>query len=69
MVINEYQEAQSKYSDEIKRKTRARILISNPNATSESIEAALKSGVLSEHLMKVAILKVSACIFRSLLYC
>lgn len=58
IVISKYKDAQSEYKHEIKKKIKARILISNPDATEQTIGAVLRSGVPSEDLMKTAILKV-----------
>ena len=55
----EYQNAQTKYKTDIKKKVKRQVQIIKPDATAEEIDAVLKSGGGSGEVMKVAILKVS----------
>ena len=58
-VMKEYQNAQTKYKTDIKKKVKRQVQIIKPDATAEEIDAVLKSGGGSGEVMKVAILKVS----------
>ena len=58
-VMKEYQNAQTKYKTDIKKKVKRQIQIIKPDATDEEIDVVLKSGGGSGEVMKVAILKVS----------
>jgi t-SNARE complex subunit (syntaxin) len=58
-VMKEYQNAQTKYKTDIKKKVKRQVQIIKPDATDEEIDAVLKSGGGSGEVMKVAILKVS----------
>ena len=57
-VMKEYQNAQTKYKTDIKKKVKRQVQIVKPDATTEEIDAVLKSGGGSGELMKAAILKV-----------
>ena len=58
-VMKEYQNAQTKYKTDIKKKVKRQVQIIKPDATAEEIDAVLKSGGGSGEIMKGAILKVS----------
>lgn len=58
-VMKEYQSAQTKYKTDIKKKVKRQVQIVKPDATSEEIDAVLKSGGGSGEVFKAAILKVS----------
>jgi t-SNARE complex subunit (syntaxin) len=58
-VMKEYQNAQTKYKTDIKKKVKRQVQIVKKDATSEEIDAVLKAGGGSEELIKSAILKVS----------
>jgi t-SNARE complex subunit (syntaxin) len=58
-VMKEYQNAQTKYKTDIKKKVKRQVQIIKPDATAEEIDAVLKSGGGSGEVMKTAILKVS----------
>ena len=57
-VMKEYQNAQTKYKTDIKKKVKRQVQIIKPDATAEEIDAVLKSGGGSGEMIKVAILKV-----------
>ena len=57
-VMKEYQNAQTKYKTDIKKKVKRQVQIIKPDATAEEIDAVLKSGGGSGEVMKGAILKV-----------
>lgn len=59
-VMKEYQNAQQKYKTEIKKKVRRQVQIVKPDASSEEIDAVLKSGGGSGEVFKNAILKGDA---------
>lgn len=56
--MKEYQNAQTKYKTDIKKKVKRQVQIIKPDATAEEIDAVLKSGGGSGEVMKGAILKV-----------
>ena len=58
-VMKEYQNAQQKYKTDIKKKVKRQVQIVKPDATTEEIEAVMKSGGGSSDVFKNAILKVS----------
>ena len=58
-VMKEYQNAQQKYKTDIKKKVKRQVQIVKPDASSEEIDAVLKSGGGSGEVFKNAILKVS----------
>ena len=51
---------QSKYKTDIKKKVKRQVQIVKPDATSEEIDAVLKSGGGADQVFQEAILKVSA---------
>eukprot|EP00286_Rhodomonas_abbreviata_P020037 CAMPEP_0181295422 /NCGR_PEP_ID=MMETSP1101-20121128/4143_1 /TAXON_ID=46948 /ORGANISM="Rhodomonas abbreviata, Strain Caron Lab Isolate" /LENGTH=288 /DNA_ID=CAMNT_0023400181 /DNA_START=121 /DNA_END=984 /DNA_ORIENTATION=- len=55
-VMKEYQNAQTKYKTDIKKKVKRQVQIVKPDATSEEIDAVFKSGGGSGELLKSAIL-------------
>jgi t-SNARE complex subunit (syntaxin) len=57
-VMKEYQNAQQKYKTDIKKKVKRQVQIVKPEATSDEIDAVLKSGGGSGEVFKNAILKV-----------
>jgi t-SNARE complex subunit (syntaxin) len=57
-VMKEYQNAQTKYKTDIKKKVKRQVQIVKPDATTEEIESVLKSGGGSGEVFKSAILKV-----------
>ena len=60
-VMKEYQNAQTKYKNEIKKKVKRQVQIVKPDATSEEIDAVFKSGGGSGEVLKSAILTVCIC--------
>lgn len=58
-VMKEYQSVQTKYKMDIKKKVKRQVQIVKPDATSEEIDAVLKSGNGADQVFKEAILKVS----------
>ena len=63
-VMKEYQNAQTKYKNEIKKKVKRQVQIVKPDATSEEIDAVFKSGGGSSNVLKSAILSVSVLHFE-----
>jgi t-SNARE complex subunit (syntaxin) len=59
-VMKEYQSAQIKYKTDIKKKVKRHVQIVKPDATSEEIDAVLRSGNGTGELFKTAILKGEA---------
>jgi t-SNARE complex subunit (syntaxin) len=59
-VMKEYQSAQTKYKTDIKKKVKRQVQIVKPDATSEEIDAVLKSGGGTGEVFKNAILKGEA---------
>jgi len=57
-VMKDYQNVQQKYKTDIKKKVKRQVQIVKPDATSEEIDAVLKSGGGSGEVFKTAILKV-----------
>ena len=57
-VMKEYQNAQQKYKTDIKKKVKRQVQIVKPDATTDEIEAVMKSGGGSSDVFKNAILKV-----------
>lgn len=57
--MKEYQNAQTKYKTDIKKKVKRQVQIIKPDATAEEIDAVLKSGGGSGEVIRDAILKVS----------
>ena len=57
-VMKEYQNAQTKYRNDIKKKVKRQIQIVKPDATTEEIDAVCKSGGGAGDVLKTAILKV-----------
>ncbi|KAJ1422725.1 syntaxin, epimorphin family, partial [Ochromonadaceae sp. CCMP2298] len=55
-VMKEYQNAQTKYKTDIKKKVKRQVQIVKPDATSEEIDAVFKSGGGSGQVLKSAIL-------------
>lgn len=62
-VMKEYQNAQTKYKTDIKKKVKRQVQIVKQDATSEEIDAVFKSGGGSGDVLKSAILTVSVCMF------
>ena len=58
-VMKEYQNAQTKYKTDIKKKVKRQVQIVKPDATTEEIDAVFKSGGGSGEVFKNAILTVS----------
>jgi t-SNARE complex subunit (syntaxin) len=58
-VMKEYQNVQTKYKTDIKKKVKRQVQIVKPNATSEEIDAVFKSGGGSGDVLKSTILTVS----------
>lgn len=59
-VMKEYQAAQQKYKTDVKKKVKRQVQIVKPDATSEEVEAVLRSGGGSGEVFKHAILKGEA---------
>ncbi|KAJ1436657.1 t-SNARE [Ochromonadaceae sp. CCMP2298] len=59
-VMKEYQNAQTKYKTDIKKKVKRQVQIVKPDATSEEIDAVFKSGGGSGDVLKSAILSGEA---------
>ena len=59
-VMKEYQNIQTKYKTDIKKKVKRQVQIVKPDATSEEIDAVLKSGGGSSQIFKETILKGDA---------
>jgi t-SNARE complex subunit (syntaxin) len=57
-VMKDYQNAQQKFKTDIKKKVKRQVQIVKPDATTEEIDAVLKSGGGSGDVFKNAILKV-----------
>jgi t-SNARE complex subunit (syntaxin) len=62
-VMKEYQNAQTKYKTDIKKKVKRQVQIVKPDATTEEIDAVFKSGGGSGEVYKSAILTVSSLSF------
>jgi len=60
-VMKEYQNAQTKYKTDIKKKVKRQIQIVKPDATTEDIDAVMAQGGGSGEIFKQAILKVNCC--------
>jgi t-SNARE complex subunit (syntaxin) len=58
--MKEYQNIQTKYKTDIKKKVKRQVQIVKPDATSEEIDAVLKSGGGSSQIFKETILKGDA---------
>lgn len=58
-VMKDYQNAQTKYKTDIKKKVKRQVQIVKPDATNEEIEAVFKSGGGAGEVLKNAILTVS----------
>lgn len=59
-VMKEYQNIQTKYKDDAKKKVRRQVQIVKPDATQEEIDSVIKSGSGSDELFRQAILKGDA---------
>eukprot|EP00600_Ochromonadales_sp_CCMP1393_P005963 CAMPEP_0174966736 /NCGR_PEP_ID=MMETSP0004_2-20121128/7197_1 /TAXON_ID=420556 /ORGANISM="Ochromonas sp., Strain CCMP1393" /LENGTH=308 /DNA_ID=CAMNT_0016215797 /DNA_START=122 /DNA_END=1048 /DNA_ORIENTATION=+ len=59
-VMKDYQNAQTKYKTDIKKKVKRQVQIVKPDATSEEIDAVFKQGGGSSEVLKSAILTGSA---------
>ena len=57
-IMKDYQNVQQKFKTDIKKKVKRQVQIVKPDATSEEIDAVLKSGGGSGEVFKNAILKV-----------
>lgn len=57
-VMKEYQNVQTKYKTDIKKKVKRQVQIVKPDATTEEIDAVFKSGGGSADVLKTAILTV-----------
>lgn len=57
-VMKEYQNAQTKYKTDIKKKVKRQVQIIKPDATADEIEAVFKSGGGAGEVMKNTVLKV-----------
>jgi t-SNARE complex subunit (syntaxin) len=64
-VMKEYQNVQTKYKTDIKKKVKRQVQIVKPNATSEEIDAVFKSGGGSGDVLKSTILTVRFLSFNS----
>jgi t-SNARE complex subunit (syntaxin) len=64
-VMKEYQNAQQKYKTDIRKKVKRQVHIVKPDASTEEIDAVLKSGGGSGGVLRSAILNVSdqTCLF------
>ncbi len=58
-VMKDYQNAQTKYKTDIKKKVKRQVQIVKPDATTEEIDAVFKSGGGAGEVFKTAILTVS----------
>ena len=58
--MKEYQNAQQKYKTDIRKKVKRQVHIVKPDATTEEIDAVLKSGGGSGGVLRNAILNVSS---------
>lgn len=58
-VMKEYQNAQQEYKTDIRKKVKRHVQIVKPGATTEEIDAVMKSGTGSGGVLKTAILNVS----------
>lgn len=68
-VMKDYQNAQTKYKTDIKKKVKRQVQIVKPDATTEEIDAVFKSGGGAGEVFKSAILTVSLsclCVFSFL---
>jgi t-SNARE complex subunit (syntaxin) len=57
-VMKDYQNIQTKYKTDIKKKVKRQVQIVKPDATNEEVEAVLKSGGGADQVFQEAILKV-----------
>ena len=57
-VMKEYQNVQTKYKTDIKKKVKRQVQIVKPDATVEEIDAVFKAGGGSGEVLKTAILTV-----------
>ena len=62
-VMKDYQNSQTKYKTDIKKRVKRQVQIVKPDATSEEIDAVLKSNKGSGEIFKSAILKVGKLVF------
>ena len=60
-VMKEYQNAQTKYRNDIKKKVKRQVQIVKPDATTEEIDAVFKTGGGAGEVLRSAILTVSSC--------
>ena len=65
-VMKEYQNAQQKFKTDIKKKVKRQVQIVKPDATTEEIDAVLKSGGGAGDVFKNAILKVIVMYYMSI---
>jgi t-SNARE complex subunit (syntaxin) len=61
-VMKEYQNAQTKFKTEIKKKVQRQVRIVKQDATAEEIDAVFRAGGGSEQVLKGAILTVCICL-------
>ena len=61
-VMKEYQNAQTKYKTDIKKKVKRQVQIVKPDATTEEIDAVFKSGGGAGEVLKSAILTVHSAV-------
>lgn len=64
-VMKDYQNAQTKYKTDIKKKVKRQIQIVKADATTEEIDAVFKSGGGAGEVVKAAILTVSCVLYYS----
>ena len=62
-VMKEYQNAQQKYKTDIRKKVKRQVHIVKPDATTDEIDAVLKSGTGAGGVLKSAILNVTLSFF------
>lgn len=62
--MKEYQNAQQKYKTDIRKKVKRQVHIVKPDATTDEIDAVLKSGSGSGGVLRSAILNVSLIPFQ-----
>lgn len=65
-VMKDYQNAQTKYKTDIKKKVKRQVQIVKPDATTEEIDAVFKSGGGAGEVFKTAILTVRFVLFNYL---
>lgn len=65
-VMKEYQNAQQEYKTDIRKKVKRHVQIVKPEATTEEIDAVMKSGTGSGGVLKTAILNVTLLLFLQL---